>query len=60
MTQPILTEHEVLAMDKLQLIEAHIDILTGSEDPESVRTSAVALLNTQAGRDYVTANPMAL
>jgi len=60
MTQPILTEHEILQIDKIQLVEAHIEILSGSEDVESVRTSAVALLNTRAGRDYVTAHPMAL
>jgi len=60
MTQPILTDHEVLVMDTFQLVEAHIEILSGSNDPESVRASAVALLNTQAGRDYVTAHPMAL
>lgn len=60
MSQPILTEHEVLQMDTLQMIQAHVDTLLGSDDVESVRTSAVALLNTEAGRIYIAANPVAI
>lgn len=55
-----LTREEVLQMDQLQLVEAHVSIVEDSEDIESVRTSAVALLNTDAGRSYVAFNPIAI
>lgn len=55
-----LTKEEVLQMDSLQLVEAHVSIIEDSVDVESVRTSAVALLNTDAGRSYVAFNPIAI
>lgn len=60
MNQPTLTEHEILQFDTLQLIEAHVDTILTSDDAESVRCSAVALLNTESGRRYVATHPMAL
>ena len=56
----VLTPDEVRQMDTLQLVEAHLSILEDSQDIESVRTSAVALLNTDTGRAYVALNPVAL
>lgn len=55
-----LSKEEVLQMDSLQLVEAHVSIIEDSADVESVRTSAVALLNTDAGRSYVAFNPIAI
>lgn len=55
-----LTPAEVMQMDQLQLVEAHVTIVEESADVESVRTSAVALLNTDAGRSYVAFNPIAI
>jgi len=60
MNQAMMTEHEVLQMDNLQLVEAHVDTLHESSDVEAVRNSAIALLNTKSGRDYATNYPMAL
>lgn len=56
----ILTSAEVMQMDQLQLVEAHVSIIEDSTDAESIRTSAVALLNTDAGRSYVAFNPIAI
>lgn len=49
-----------LLTDQLQLVEAHVNIFHESTDPEAVRASAAALMNTQAGRVYTAANPIAL
>lgn len=56
----ILTSEEIMQMDQLQLVEAHVSIVEDSVDAESIRTSAVALLNTEAGRSYVAFNPIAI
>ena len=56
----VLTPDEVRQMDTLQFLEAHLSILEDSHDTKSVRTSAVALLNTDTGRAYVALNPVAL
>jgi hypothetical protein len=44
--------------DQLVMVTALHAICNESEDAEIVRTSAAALMNTEAGRNYVALNPI--
>jgi hypothetical protein len=57
---PDLTVRDVTNMmqDQLVMVSALHAIAADSEDAETVRTAAAALMNTQAGRNYVAINPI--
>jgi hypothetical protein len=44
--------------DQLKMVSALHAIAADSEDAETVRTAAAALMNTEAGRNYVAINPI--
>lgn len=46
--------------DQLILLEALHDILMSSDEAETVRTATMALTRTQAGVNYLVANPITL
>ena len=46
--------------DQLAMVTALHHIVNESEDAEIVRTAASALMNTEAGRNYVVINPINL
>lgn len=57
---PDLTVKDVTNMlqDQLVMVSALHAIAADSEDAETVRTAAAALMNTQAGRNFVAINPI--
>lgn len=59
MPQRVSDEHLTDIMtDQLVMVTALHSICNESEDAEIVRTSAAALMNTEAGRNYVALNPI--
>lgn len=46
--------------DQLVMVTALHNIAAESDDAEIVRTSAAALMNTEAGRNFVAINPINL
>jgi hypothetical protein len=51
------TETEMLT-DQLKLVQALHNIAAESEEAETVRLAAGALMNTEAGRQYLSQNPL--
>jgi len=54
------TATETLMLENAALVEGHVQTLTESMDVESVRSAALALLNTSTGRAYAAMNPIAI
>lgn len=55
-------DQDVTAMmqDQLRFLEALYEILNSSEEAETVRVAVSALTATEAGRAFLTANPIKL
>lgn len=55
-----LQDHMVTEMmnDQLVMVTALHTVACESDDAEIVRTASAALMNTQAGRNYVAINPI--
>lgn len=53
---------DVTAMlqDQLRFLEALYEVLNSSEEAEIVRVATAALTSTEAGRAFLTANPIKL
>lgn len=49
-----------MLQDQLRFLEALYEILNSSEEAETVRVAVSALTATEAGRSFLTANPIKL